>query len=295
METGKCRWNGPARWAVAWVWALVLAAVAPSALAAEPLRVATYNLRLNTPDDGPNVWALRKDMVRSLVRYHGFDLWGTQEGLPEQIADLAELKEFAHVGVGRDDGRNEGEHSAIFFRRSRFELLQAGDFWLSETPDRPSKGWDGRCCNRLASWARLKDRHTGHKLLVLSAHFDHEGVVAQRESALLILRWLRSHRGDDLVVVMGDFNSTPEAPGVQAMRDDYRDARLVSETPPYGPVATFNDFRFGTAPQKLIDYVFVDRRIRVLRYAVLTDSDGTRYPSDHFPVLVHLQLPGGRP
>jgi endonuclease/exonuclease/phosphatase family metal-dependent hydrolase len=276
---------------IRWAFALLLSLAAGLATAAEPLRVATYNLRLNTPDDGANVWAARKDMVQALVRHHGFDLWGTQEGLPEQIADLAQMREYAHVGVGRDDGRDEGEHSTIFFRRSRFALLATGDFWLSETPDKPSVGWDGRCCNRLATWARLRDKATGRRLLVLSAHFDHEGRVAQHESALLILRWLKAHRGSDLVIALGDFNATPDTPGVQAMRAAYRDARLASETPPYGPEATFNDFRFGTAPQKLIDYVFVDPRIRVLGYAVLTDSDGVRYPSDHFPVLVRLQLP----
>lgn len=282
-------WLGFALGALAWLTAGVAAAAGPSVL-----NVATYNLRLNTPSDGPNVWAERREAVKALVRYHEFDLFGTQEGQPEQIRDLEALDEYAHVGVGRDDGKDAGEHSAIFYRRARFELLQHGDFWLSETPDRPSKGWDGRCCNRLVSWVRLRDRVSGLNLLVTSAHFDHEGVVAQRESAKLLLRWLAANRVKgakaDRVIALGDFNSTPESEPIALMRAVFGDARQLSEQPPYGPAASFNDFRFGTAPDKLIDFIFVDRGIRVLKYAVLSDSNGVRYPSDHFPVLARLQL-----
>lgn len=263
------------------------------AWAATPLNVASYNLRLNTPDDGPNVWARRVEAVKALIRYHEFDLFGTQEGQPEQIRDLEALSEFDHVGVGRDDGRDAGEHSAIFYRRARFQRLAQGDFWFSETPDRPSKGWDAHCCNRLASWVRLQDRRSGHRLLVVSVHFDHEGPVARRESAQLLLRWLaeqRRHHPGDHVIALGDFNSTADTPQIQAMRGQLRDARLVSLTPPYGPPASFNDFKFGQPPELLIDYIFLSPRIRVLKYAVLTDSDGQRYPSDHFPVLARLQI-----
>jgi len=263
------------------------------AWAGPPLNVASYNLRLNTPDDGPNVWAQRVEAVKALVRYHEFDLFGTQEGQPEQIRDLEALSEFEHVGVGRDDGRDAGEHSSIFYRRARFQRLAHGDFWLSETPDRPSKGWDARCCNRLASWVRLQERRGGQRLLVVSVHFDHEGPIARRESAQLLLRWLaeqrRQHPGDH-VIALGDFNSTPDTEQIQAMRGQLRDARRVSLTPPYGPPASFNAFKFGSAPELLIDYIFLSPRIRVLKYAVLTDSNGQRYPSDHFPVLARLQL-----
>ena len=118
----------------------------------------TYNLRLNTPDDGPNAWPLRRDAVRALIDYHQIDLLGTQEGLMDQIDDLAAMPGFAYVGVGRDDGKRAGEHSAIFYRTARFALLAHGDFWLRETPTVPGKGWDATCCNRIASWAKLRER-----------------------------------------------------------------------------------------------------------------------------------------
>ncbi len=257
------------------------------------LNVATYNLRLNLASDGPNAWPQRRAAVQALIRYHSFDLFGTQEGLPEQIRDLEQLSEFGRVGVGRDDGRAAGEHSALFYRRDRLQLLAHGDFWLSPTPEVPSMGWDARCCKRLATWARLRDTRSGRTLSVVSAHFDHEGVVAQRESAQLLLRWVAAQRvshPDDAVIALGDFNLTPDSAPIVAMRAAMNDSRLVSLTPPYGPAASFNDFKFGTAPSTLIDYIFVGPRIRVLRHAVLTDSDGTRYPSDHFPVLSRIEL-----
>ncbi|MBL8311264.1 MAG: endonuclease/exonuclease/phosphatase family protein [Burkholderiales bacterium] len=258
------------------------------------LNVATYNLRLNLKSDGANAWPKRKAMVQALIRYHEFDIFGTQEGLPEQIRDLEEMTEYARAGVGRDDGKAAGEHAAIFFRKARFAERARGDFWLSETPDKPSKGWDARCCNRLVSWVRLQDRTSGRSLLVLSAHFDHEGIVARRESATLLLRWIAEHRGDDTVICLGDFNSTPDTEQIKAMRGVLQDAREVTLEPPYGPRETFNDFKFGAAPEPLIDYIFVDANVRVHKYATLTDSNGVRYPSDHFPVVARIEVLAGR-
>ena len=255
-----------------------------------PFNAATYNLRLNTEADGPDRWALRKDAVRALIRYHEFDLFGTQEGLADQIDDLAEMQEFDHAGVGRDDGRHAGEHSAIFFRRARFELLGHGDFWLSQTPDRPSIGWDGRCCRRLASWVRLRERESGREFVVFSAHFDHEGVVARRESARLILRQAEAIAGPLPVICLGDLNSTPESDAARTLAARLRDARESSLAPPYGPVGTFNGFRLDAPLADRIDYIFVREHFEVLKYAALTDSLGARFPSDHLPVVARLRL-----
>src|SRR5690606_9254165 len=164
------------------------------------ITIATYNLRLNTPRDGANAWPHRVEAVKGLVRYHGFDVFGTQELLADQLADLAQMPEYAYVGVGRDDGKRAGEHSAIFYRRDRFSLLRHGDFWLSETPDRPSKGWDAKCCKRIASWAQLRDRNSGKAFYIFSVHFDHEGVIARRESAKLLVEKIGEIAGDSHVV-----------------------------------------------------------------------------------------------
>lgn len=264
------------------------AAASPSAAA--PITVATYNLRYNNPGDGPNAWPARKEMVKALIRYHAFDIVGTQEGLADQVADLARMEEFDHVGVGRDDGKHAGEHSAIFFRKSRFTLLDKGDFWLSETPERPSLGWDATCCNRLVSWARLRERDSGRALFVFSLHFDHEGVVARRASADLVLRKVAEIARGAPAIVVGDFNSTPDTPQMQAMAKAMRDAYRATQAPPYGPAGTYNGFRLDAPLLERIDYIFVDRQVEVLDYAVLTDALDRRYPSDHHPVVARVVL-----
>jgi len=252
--------------------------------------IASYNLRLNLASDGPNAWPKRAEAVKALIRYHEFDVFGTQEGLPEQIEDLARMDEFAHVGVGRDDGKRAGEHSAIFYRKARFEVLSQGDFWLSQTPDVPSKGWDARCCNRLASWVQLRDRESQRRFYVFSVHFDHEGEVARKESAQLLLRKVKEIAGTAPVFCLGDFNSTPETEQIQRMQAALRDAYLVSQSPPYGPVGTFNGFKIDAEMKARIDYVFVSAGISVLKYGVLSDSLSGRFPSDHHPLLLRVRL-----
>lgn len=254
------------------------------------INVATYNLRYNNPQDGVNAWPQRKEAVKALIRYHEFDLFGTQEGLAGQIEDLAEMREYAHVGVGRDDGKQAGEHSAIFYKKSRFTLTQHGDFWLSPTPDRPSLGWDAKCCKRIASWAKLRDGQRGKSFFVFSVHFDHQGIVARRESAKLMLQKIAEIAGDGPVICLGDFNSTPETEQIATMQGALRDAYQVSAAPPYGPVGTFNNFKLDAAMTERIDYIFVNRSVKVLRYAVLSDSVDRRYPSDHHPVVARILL-----
>ena len=267
-----------------------LAILFGSAAAAAPMNVASFNLRYNNPQDGPNAWPARKEMVKALIRHHEFDIVGTQEGLAGQVADLAAMEEFDHVGVGRDDGKEAGEHSAIFFRKSRFALQDKGDFWLSETPGRPSLGWDATCCNRIVSWAKLRERGNGRVFYVFSAHFDHEGVVARRASADLLLRKIAEISRGEPAICVGDFNSTPDTPQMQVMAKAMRDAFQVSQTPPYGPVGTYNGFRFDAPMQGRIDYVFVDRHFEVLKYAALGDSLHGRFPSDHHPVVVRVEF-----
>jgi endonuclease/exonuclease/phosphatase family metal-dependent hydrolase len=275
-------------------YALLLCMVSEPAWAASnpaaPINVATYNLRYNNSGDGPNAWPARKDMVKALVRYHEFDILGTQEGLADQIADLAQMDEYDHVGVGRDDGKDAGEHSAIFFRKSRFALLGKGDFWLSETPDRPSFGWDAKCCHRIASWARLRDRSTARVFYVFSVHFDHEGKQARRQSADLMLRKIAAITRGEPAICVGDFNSTPDTVQIQTMSTTLRDAARVSKTPPYGPQGTFNGFQLDAPMLDRIDYIFVDGRFDVLKYAVLSDTFDRRYPSDHDPVVARVVL-----
>ena len=273
-----------------WLVILVLSLVLSLDVQAQPFNAATYNLRLHLASDGPNAWPQRRDAVRALVRYHEIDLLGTQEGLIDQVEDLAAMPGMARVGVGRDDGKRGGEHAAIFFRVERFALLATGDFWLSPTPEVPGKGWDARCCNRLASWARLRDLASGRVFVAFAVHFDHEGVVARRESARLMLRKMREIAGEAPALLLGDLNATPESEPMQILLTSLRDARAVSQTPPYGPVGTLNGFKLDAPLLDRIDYVLLSPHWRVLRYAALTDSVDARFPSDHLPVVTRLSL-----
>jgi endonuclease/exonuclease/phosphatase family metal-dependent hydrolase len=288
------RWTPPGfgRWALglALLCALLMRVDHAAAADAPTLEVATYNLRLDLASDGPNAWPQRREMVKALIRYHGWDLFGTQEGLIHQIRDLEAMAEFGRVGVGRDDGAQAGEHAAIFYRRSRFALLSHGDFWLSLTPDQPSMGWDARCCKRLASWAQLRDQASGRAFFVFNVHFDHEGELARRESAKLMLRKIGEIAAGAPVICLGDFNSTPDTEQIRTLSAALADARGASATPPYGPVGTFNGFQLDAALKDRIDYVFVSPPIRVLNYAVLSDNLDRRFPSDHHPVQVRLAL-----
>ena len=153
---------------------------------------ATFNIRLQTSGDTGNLWSQRAPHVAALIRFHQFDIFGTQEGFRNQLNDIkAALPEYEYYGAGRDDGKEAGEHSAIFYRKDRFTILKSGDFWLSETPDQPSKGWDATCCNRICSWVQATDKQSGKSFYFFSAHFDHQGTIARKESSKLNSNALR--------------------------------------------------------------------------------------------------------
>jgi endonuclease/exonuclease/phosphatase family metal-dependent hydrolase len=245
---------------------------------------------MDTRADSLNAWSFRKDKVNALVRYHDLDIVGIQEGFLHQLQDMARMSEYAYFGAGRDDGLSAGEHSSIFYKKERFEVLESGDFWLSETPDVPGKGWDATCCNRICSWGKLKDKKSGKTFYVFNVHFDHQGRIARLESGKLMVKKMQEIVKDYPVICMGDFNSTPETEQIQLLSTYLNDSKTVSQHPPYGPEGTFNQ-RFGNPiRQGRIDYIFVSNGVQVLKYASLTDNDGNYYPSDHLPVKAEIVL-----
>lgn len=266
----------------------------PESTSASPLRVMTFNLRLDVASDGPNAWPHRRDWVGALIRFHAPDAVGVQEALAHMLTDLdARLPGFARVGVGRADGRAGGEFSAILYRTDRLELLDSGTFWLSPTPEVPgSKGWDA-AIERIATWARFRDRRTGCTHVHLNTHFDHIGEQARQESARLIRLRLRSIAGDLPVIVTGDLNADPQSVPYRIFTRDtiasapLRDAFAASRDGHYGPTSTWNAFR-AIEPGRRIDYVLVSTRIAVLSHGILPDSWDGRFPSDHLPVLAVL-------
>lgn len=255
-----------------------------------PINIITYNIRMNTAGDGENAWPLRKEKITGLLKFHQADIFNVQEALPEQMDDLTTLMpEFDHVGIGRDDGKRAGEHMAIFFKKSRFEKLDDGMFWLSETPDKPGFGWDA-ACNRTCTWIKLRDKITKKSFLVLDTHLDHRGMKAREEGVKLILSRIPELNKENLPLIFtGDFNLVKESAPVQDVLKVLNDAHDKSLTPPYGPEGTSGGFAVR-GKSRVIDFIFINQKVTVLRHGVLSDSFNMFYPSDHLPVLAEVRL-----
>ena len=260
---------------------------------ASSLRVMSFNLRYDNPGDGVNAWPNRRDWVSSLIRFHGADVVGVQEALAPMLRDLdTRLPGFARLGVGRADGRAGGEFSAILYRTDRLTLQDSGTFWLSPTPAAAgSKGWDA-AIERIATWARFRDRRSGCGFLLLNTHFDHVGEVARQQSARLIRRRLSGLAGALPIVMTGDLNSDPASEAYRVLTRD----TIADATPPlrdgfasslaghYGPTSTWTAFKAIEAGRR-IDYVLVSASVTVVSHGILSDSWDGRFPSDHLPVL----------
>lgn len=253
------------------------------------MNVVTFNIRYSTHRDGVNAWSNRKGDVMALLKFHRADIFCVQEALHSQMLDLKEgMDGFEYTGVGRADGKEDGEYSAVFYSTIRYKLIDSGTFWLSETPDKPGKGWDA-ACERICSWGRFEDQGNGGEFFVFNTHFDHRGDIARDESAKLIYEKVQALAGSKLPVVLtGDFNLTPEKSAISILKGRWEDSYDATIEPPYGPIGTFSGFKWDHPLDKRIDYIFVNERVTVQRYAVLSDSKNNRYPSDHLPVFTEL-------
>lgn len=255
------------------------------------LSVMSYNIRLDVASDGENAWPNRREFLANQVAFHAPDVIGTQEGLPQQVAWLQDrLPAYGMVGEGRDGG-DAGEYSAIFYNRSRLRVDDSGTFWLSPTPERPSKGWD-TAIQRICTWARFTDRQTGQRFWAFNTHLDHRGAVARAEGLKLIRQTIDSLNTEQLPFVLtGDFNLSPEEPPVQQLAQSMQDAFTAAPIQ-LGPAGTFTGFNYQEPATRRIDYVMVSQtpKVEVLRFATLTDAVDGRYPSDHFAVVAVLLL-----
>lgn len=259
---------------------------------AQNLKLMTYNIRLDLESDGENKWSNRKDFWASQLAFYEPDVFGIQEALPHQVTDIASaLPKYSNVGIGRD-GIGKGESSNIFYKKDRFELLQESTFWLSETPEKMSKGWDA-ALNRVCTYALLKDKKTKKTFWFFNAHFDHIGELARTNSIQLIQSKIKSLNTKNYpVFLMGDFNSEPSEERIVNLSKQMDDSYAISKEKPFGPTGTFNAFQYFEPATKRIDYIFLSKNnpFKVLKHAVLTDAKNLKFPSDHFPVLVELQL-----
>jgi endonuclease/exonuclease/phosphatase family metal-dependent hydrolase len=256
------------------------------------MNIISFNIRYNTANDGINAWPNRVEMVTGLLRFHEADIFGLQEALFEQIDDIEnKLGNYRWIGVGRDDGEKKGEFCPIFYNESKFILLKHGNFWLSETPDQPGLGWDA-ACNRIVTWGKFQSKVTGKQFLVFNTHFDHRGVLARKNSAIMVRNKIEemTYNKNLPVILTGDLNLTPDELPVSLLKKYLSDSRDISKEYPYGPVGTYNGFKIDADLDRRIDYIFVYGNIKVLKYAALSDSKNKRFPSDHLPVFANVQL-----
>lgn len=254
----------------------------------EVLKIATFNLRMDTPSDGENAWLHRKDMVNDLIRFYGFDLFGTQEGFTHQLNDILRLSDYRFIGVGRDDGKDAGEHCAIFYRSDRFKVLDQGDFWLSEHPEKPGRGWDGTCCNRICTWGKFEDLKNHKQFYFFNVHYEYEGDVARRESSNLMISRIKSIVGNQPVFLTGDFNAFPTEEPIRILNDSgfLNDSYKITKEAPFGPVCTYHGYDSTVKTEERLDYIWVTDSIQIDKYGVLTNTLYGHTPSDHFPVMV---------
>ena len=256
-------------------------------------KVMTYNIRNSNADKGTaNAWNKRKGNLVGLIRKVNPDILGTQEVLLDQLKYLKKsLNDYESFGVGRNDGKHKGEHSALFFKKDKYEELQGGNFWLSENPQIPgSKSWDA-AITRICSWVQLKDKATGTTFFVFNTHFDHKGKTARRNSAALLRHTIDSLAGNNPVIVTGDFNLEPSDAGYKTMTDNKSFRVALTDSYTEG-TPNYTDCGFNVSNKQCgrIDYVFYSPPYTKSNYTLYTDNNGTCYPSDHLTLSVELTL-----
>ncbi|MBO0321510.1 endonuclease/exonuclease/phosphatase family protein [Muricauda sp. CAU 1633] len=256
------------------------------------LDVISYNIRYDNPNDKPNHWDNRKEFLIAQLNFYAPDVFGTQEGLVHQLKAIDDgLNDYTYFGVGRDHGDERGEFTAIFYNTKKFNLLEHYTFWLSTTPEVPSKGWDA-ALPRICTYGLFEYKESGDKFMVFNTHFDHVGEKAREESSKLILKKIKELNTNGYpVVVTGDFNLESESSGVQVILTEMEDTHIAAGKNAFGPSGTFNGFDFTKPVERRIDYIFVSpNTVEVLKSAILSDSKDCRYPSDHLPVFARLLL-----
>jgi endonuclease/exonuclease/phosphatase family metal-dependent hydrolase len=264
------------------------------ATAQRSLNVITFNIRLDNPKDAPNDWPNRKDKVVSQILFHEADIIGVQEAFYNQVTEMVNgLPGYTFTGTAREDGKQKGEYSCIFYNTNRLELQASETFWLSETPTiAGSKSWDA-AITRIVTWARFKDKKTKKIFYAFNTHFDHVGKIARRESAKMVLHAVDSIAGKKPAVITGDFNAQPDDEPIMVITDaanplKLTDSKALSTTMHYGPNGTFNAFNPKEQADKPIDYIFLKGTWKVEQHATLSQTWGGLFSSDHFPVFVRL-------
>lgn len=260
------------------------------------LNVMSYNIRYDNPEDSLNNWQYRKNVAAKIIQTKDIDIVGTQEVLHNQLVDLQErLPEYTAIGVGRQDGKEQGEYSALFYKKNRFTEVSSGYFWLSETPEvAGSKGWDG-ACERIATWAILKDKQTGREVFAINTHLDHVGKIARQEGVTLLLTKAAELSKGLPIIMTGDFNATPDSDVIKhvtntSLKEHLTNAKTIAKAFS-GTEWTFHDFgKIPVENRDYIDYIFVSNNIETDNFEVLPEKLDEVFLSDHAPVVAKIKI-----
>ncbi|GBF19979.1 MULTISPECIES: endonuclease/exonuclease/phosphatase family protein [Arenibacter] len=264
--------------------------IIPKTSFSQTTNLISFNIRYDNTSDTINNWNKRKASLASLIQHYDADIVGIQEGLHHQVDYLNNaLNGYSYVGVGRDDGQQKGEYSAIFYNSDKFKVLKTNTFWLSETPEKVSVGWDASM-ERICTYAMFENVTSKKQFYVFNTHFDHRGMQARVNSAELIYKKIKEINTSDLpVILMGDLNLTPDTEPIQFLKKHLTDAMGISKKPFYGPIGTFNGFDQDRIMENRIDYIFVNN-IEVLSYTHIDDRMANNmHISDHLPVLMTIK------
>ena len=270
---------------------LVLLFIAPTKIYSQDLSIMTYNLRLDTSSDGENAWQYRKELLTNQIKFYGPDVMGTQEGLPHQIKYLKNaLTDYKMIGHGRD-GEDNGEYSAIFYNANILKVEQDSTFWLSKTPEKRSKDWDA-AIERICTYGLFTDLESLERVWIVNTHLDHVGQASRVNSMQLIEAHIKKINPTNYpVIIMGDLNVEPDNELITNLKQNFIDTEEAGLLK-FGPQGTFSGFTYNGAVKRRIDYIFISKepKIKVEKYAVLSDLKDLKYPSDHLPVYVQLGL-----
>ena len=252
-------------------------------------KIMTYNIRYSTPNDGDNYWELRKDEVVKLLNFYTPDFIGLQEAMPSQLNFIKKnLDGYNYIGHGRDGLNTISEGIPIFYNRSKYKLVEENVFWLSETPEKVSKGWDA-ALNRIVVHGVFKNLITKKTVNIINTHFYHIGKLSQLKSAELLMDYLKNNNlTDQRIVLMGDFNCIPSESPIKLIENELKSSYPRKGISSHGPFGTFNGFDTNKVVTKKIDYIFT-KNIIVKKFRCIDDRrKNNLYPSDHFPVMIEI-------
>ena len=255
--------------------------------ASDEVKVISYNIRLINSKDGPNEWKYRAEASPAMIKDYAPDIFGVQEAVKEQLDYMQKaLPKYGCVGVGREDGVSKGEHMSIFYNTKTVELLEWGTYWLSETPEVPSKGWDA-ACKRTATWSRLRMKNSGKEFFYVNTHLDHRGKEAQQKGLDLIVKRIAAMNPDGLPMILtGDFNVEPKNSVLTELNAKMLSAKATAEKTDRR--ATFN----GWGERALvIDYIYYSGFSACPEYeTIVRQYNGIPYISDHYPIVARLKF-----